>query len=253
MSEIMIALAGQLSTYLLKAEETAQARYRELREEILKEFARPNGKGKPEVFADPDFQFVIKDAHESFARSGEKPLREELVRLLIERSTYKSGSRTALILNAAIRASGSLTLEDISVLAVLFMMKAVTFTANSIDTIAPKYEFMLSPFVGSLSSEVHAFEYLESLGCITIERVADVWPLDENAHRRFAHLSPSEITKEELWDKLVHGSPSLRIVADLWPQAYYRHSTLTALGKALAHSALESKQVMDAPLTVWVK
>jgi hypothetical protein len=79
MSEIMVALAGQLSTYLMKAEETAQARYKELREEIISEFAKQDSKGQAEAFSDPDYQFVLKEAHESFARSGDGSLREELV------------------------------------------------------------------------------------------------------------------------------------------------------------------------------
>ncbi|MFX5858472.1 LPO_1073/Vpar_1526 family protein, partial [Acinetobacter baumannii] len=95
-SEIMIALASQLSTYLNAAEQTAERRYKELREDIIKEFARSDSSARAEAFSDPDYQFVLRDAHETYARSGQAELRDELVRLLIERSKQPSGSRSAL-------------------------------------------------------------------------------------------------------------------------------------------------------------
>lgn len=252
MSEIMIALASQLSTYLNAAEQTAERRYKELREDIIKEFARSDSSARAEAFSDPDYQFVLRDAHETYARSGQAELRDELVRLLIERSKQPSGSRSALILNDAIRVSKSLTYEELSILAVVFMIKYVTVTAFNLDAVASRYEFMLAPFVDNLTEEVFSFEYLESLGCMTIERVASHYPIDEHMHRLYNEMAPG-LSQEDIWSNLTDKSRSLRVLGSLWPKAFFQHSMLTALGKALAHSALESKKVMDAPLSIWVR
>lgn len=252
MADIMIALAGQLGTYLNKAEETAQARYRELREDLIAEFANPGTKADTSSFADPDYQFVLRDAHESYARSGKVELREELVKLLVERSTQPPGTRTALILNDAIRTTGSLTFEEISVLAVIFIIKHIDVQQTSVDNVAIRYDQLLSPFVDNLTQEVYSFEYLESLGCATIERVADHFPLDEHIQRNYGHIAPDS-SAAAMWNTVKGISRSLRVLEDLWPKAFYRQTNLTALGKAIAHSALESKSVINAPLSVWVR
>jgi hypothetical protein len=132
------------------------------------------------------------------------------------------------------------------------MIKWVVVQASNVDAVAARYERMLQPFVDNLTTETFSFEYLESTGCVTIERVADHYPLAEHMHRRYADLGGG-LTQQQLWDQLKSRSRSLQILEDVWEHGFYRQTMLTLLGKALAHSALESKKVMDAPLHIWVR
>src|SRR4051812_325115 len=77
MMEIMAAMAKQLAAFSEEANRTMDERLRSFREEVLKRFANQNTSNS-EAFKDPDFQFVLQDAQEAYARSGDEAVRDTL-------------------------------------------------------------------------------------------------------------------------------------------------------------------------------
>ena len=183
----MFALAHQLQKYFAEAESKADARMKELRDSLIDEFAKTDTNGKTEAFSDPDYQFVLRDAHQVYARSGDESLREELVKLLVQRSAEPTGSRTALILNQAIAAAGSLTRQEYAALCGIFLFKYCRVNAADPDGLYRTLREIVGSFVYDLPFDNHAYEYLESLGIISVNRITGV-DLSEILHQSYASI-----------------------------------------------------------------
>lgn len=171
MGEIMIALSQQLSSFLLQAKATQEARFEEFRDSIIKEFSKPESTANAEAFSDPDFQYVIRDAHETFARNGSRELKSDLVKLISERSKKSTGSRIATILNSCIEMSGKLSNEEYAALSMIFLITGVVVSIPHPSFIYNHYNKLTSPLISSLPQDRSSLSYLSSLGCVTINSV----------------------------------------------------------------------------------
>lgn len=318
MSEIMISMATQLGTYFSTAEATANQRISDLRDEILAEFASSTSDARSEAFLEPDYQFVVREAQESFARNGEEWLKKELVRLLSVRSTQDNGSRTALILNEAISIAGNLTQEEYSALVICFLFKQMRVTNPNSDELFRVLNGLAVPFIEDLPSDNHAYDYLEAMRCVSINLIAgtDLWSSITENYRmnlskgfsvdrlngilavnggvreignllfvvdvskvRFTSNNREELVKklhdmgypadaigellelhdgglmneEEIKNYVRSVMPTLAAIEAVWSETKLHQSVHTALGKALAHSALVSRADFAGPLAVWVR
>lgn len=271
MAEIIGAIAKQLSYFTAEARSIAEDRCQQLRQEILEEMSKPEFSDRSQAFRDPDFQFVLSSALNEFARKGDSDLKKELVSLLLERAKTDSSSRIGLVLNQSIQTTPKLTIEDKSVLVALFVIKSVSITATSVQPIYHRYQTMLSGSVDLLNGGVASFEYLQSIGCININLVADHFPLDDHFHRRYGSLFPKKTvpappvpnqnhplthdmpaSPQEVWEGFLSNVPALRTLSAVWQEAFYRHSAPTAVGKAIAHGILIGQDKIDAPLEVFL-
>jgi hypothetical protein len=270
MAELMVAMAKQLSAFTAEANAKLDERLKEFRDHVLREFSNGN-ETQREAFNDPDFQFSLQEAQNTYARSGDADLRSELVRLLLERSGRGAGDRVSFILNAAIKVAGQLTTEERALLVVLFVIKTVVVTSTSIEPVYARYRNFLAPYVYRLPTTETSFEYLQSLGCLNIERVADHYPLADNFARRYGHIFPRQrapgvvvpgqnaahdvekpITPTAVIDEFQKRVPEIEALLGVWDDLLFKHSNLTALGKALAHSVLSGDGKMDASLNVFL-
>lgn len=322
MAQIMMALAGQLQIFIGEAQNKFDQRCAELRDDILKEFADERRGARAEAFSDPDFQFAVKEAQNSYGRSGKAELRNELVKLLTERSKIDSGTRPALILNDAISVSGSLTAQEYSALAILFIIKYVIFQnsfsyGNLLDRISGSTAY----FMDNLPQENFSYEYLESLRCLSIAQVgsANLWNIlrdnspglftegftfdelmdsggkaltEEFINKLILHVHgtdgvrlrfnvdteselssmlKSEVTRaededslimlhrkylmsaESIHDYCIQSKPRIARLWELWESTIISRCSLTALGKAIAHSAFTGRTQVTAPLSIWVR
>ena len=103
MMQIMTAMADQLVIYRSVASEIAQRRCDELRNELIEKFATGRN-ANPEAFKDPDFQYMVTEAHKAYARSGDGAVRDTLVDVIARRSLETERNRMAITLDeAAIR------------------------------------------------------------------------------------------------------------------------------------------------------
>ena len=295
----------------------------EFRDSIITEFAKPNTVGRKEAFSDPDFQHLLRDAQQSYVRSGEERLREELVRLLVQRSAEINGSRMALILNRAIDTVGSLTPEDFAALCGIFVLKNCRVGAHTAADLPERMESMIRPFIQDMPIDNYSYEYLESLSLVTMSyfpsmslaktlhssyaemfmrdfsreqldaitvnaenevevvsllslkanqsdnnprysfKVSKVEELqselaqkniDDGAKSRLTELFGNCLIPEvEIEAHLIGNVPSLAKIRDLWNTTALQQANLTALGKALAHSALVSQSDFQGSLNLWVR
>ncbi len=250
MAALMVAMAKQLSAFTDEANAKLNQRFDEFRDEVLKQFSNENSSRK-EAFNDPDFQFTVKSAQEAYARKGDDDLKVELVRLLAERSKQQSGSRIANILNEAIKVAGSLTKQEMSVLAILFVMIHVGTPAQDANQTRAFHQSILAPFLKDMPIDRNSFEYLESLRCITINAIVSRTSesiMGEKFKAQFKNGEDGAAIKT-----FMEASPILKAVYERWDtNQAFQQSYLTSLGKALAHSTLVSKTGLNAPVEIWI-
>jgi hypothetical protein len=115
MTEIMVAMGKQVAVFADEARRIADERIAVFRHSILKRFAEPN-RADPEAFKEPDFQYLLADAQEAVARSGDEAVRETLVDIVARRSLEKNRSRLALTLNDAATRAANLTQNEFAAL-----------------------------------------------------------------------------------------------------------------------------------------
>jgi hypothetical protein len=323
MAGVMFALSRQLSGFLQEAHAIVEARCAQLHDAVLEEFARRDKAANPEAFKDPDYQYVLRSAQTSFARSGDEALKIELVRLLAERSVRPTRARISHILNQAIEVAGNLTREEYAALGVAFLILHVSMRVSSPEILIDRLRLLLEPLVGDLPEDKSAYEYLEAMRCVAINRVGviDLLMIMHEAHGgsfsdgfteedlrtilpshlteavlefaqpvrrlfvadnqtiRFAvgnseelrkeaaplHLPPESIealvslfersrwSSDRIHAELIMNVPCFPKLQYVWSKTELRHISLTALGKALGHSALTHSTIFDAPLETWVR
>lgn len=260
MSQIIGAISKQLSSFAAEARTVADQRCEEFREEILAEFAKPETRAYSEAFKDPDYQYLIGKSLGEYARKGTDELKSELIEMLVERSKEETGSRISLILNSAIEAVPKLSKQDKDILVTLFVIKNVRINSSHMSGIYPNYVSMLSGHVDGLPTGTVAFEYLQAIGCIAIERVADHYPLPANFFRQYGQIANAQksfvtlsnnaknasYTEASLWNEFIENVPELAAVDSVWQSSFYRHSTPTATGRAVAHAVLKGEKKLTA-------
>lgn len=178
MITIMEGVERQVQRGIGQAEQLVQARLDEFKQSVLGEFAKAESVGNTEAFADPDFQHALHEAQKGFVRSGELGLREELVKLLAQRSTEPGRTRTALILNEAIQTIGSLTPQEISALSINFVFCHLQIvSAPGMGHVCAEYRRWLSEFWKDYPEQDFSYEYVNSMRCMTVSQISqsDIW------------------------------------------------------------------------------
>jgi len=317
MAAVMIAMAKQLQVHFAEAEAKLEERLSDFRKAVLEEFAKPENEAASEAFKDPDFQFVLNDAQKVFARDGSAELRDDLVRLLIQRSQHDSKDRTAKILNHSIEIAGSLSRPEYAALAVNFMLLNVRLGGSG-PYLLDHFSNILAPFISDLSDNATLYEYLEAQRCGSINYLItrdlsmpiyqtyasslsdgfDIHDLQiievgfdinmysglleatanpnkplrfnapkledlssqlesrgmgmdgiNNARALFTRTVPDQTTLMNIFESSVTGWDRLN---HIWNSTALSKMTLTAVGKAIAHSTLSSKTPFSAPLDIWI-
>lgn len=197
MSEIIVSLTRQIAALTNEAKLEQEKRFGELKDALLLEFAKPETKANAEALSDPDFQYVVKDAHEAFARRGDDDLKVELVNLISERSAHQANTRVAQTLNSAIELAGKLSREEYAALVMLFTMQNVVVNGTDIDVILNTTDNLLAPFVNDLPADGYSVQYLQSLGCVSINQIVTN-PLAGILVRKYAHAVGTGFTRDEL-------------------------------------------------------
>jgi hypothetical protein len=161
---IIECVADQIPKFVQIAGGLVDQRLREFEEKIVDRFSSDK-EAKAEVFQDPDFLFVVRQAQTSYARTGDETLGENLADLIAERSQTSSRSRASLILNEAISKVSALTREEFAVLTVDFVIRRTKSDASNIHAVANFLNIYVSPFIDDVPVENSSYLYLESLGC----------------------------------------------------------------------------------------
>ncbi|QWG11581.1 hypothetical protein KMZ29_17830 [Bradyrhizobium sediminis] len=168
MTQIMVSMARTLSTYQAEAREEADARLASFREELLRTFAEP-GKANPEAFRDPDFQYLLNDSQESFARSGDEAVRDTLVDIIARRSLEKTRTRLALTLNDAATKATNLTANEFAALSLIYVARyTIRHNIGTFEQFCEYVKNNLIPFVKDISREQSSFGHMQTQSCGSI-------------------------------------------------------------------------------------
>jgi hypothetical protein len=165
MAAIMAGMAKQLLTFQDEALAKANARIDSFQQEILKRFAQPD-KGNSEAFRDPDFQYLLGDAQEAFARSGDEAVRDTLVDIIARRSMETTRNRLAITLNDAATKAANLTLNEFAALSLVYLIRyTVDQSINSFPALCTYVRNRLLPFAKDCSNEQSSFWHLQAQSC----------------------------------------------------------------------------------------
>lgn len=178
MLQIMEGIERQIQRGIGQAEQIVNSRLDEFRDSVLEEFSKNSAQSNVEAFADPDFQHALHEAQKGFVRSGERGLKEELVKLLSQRSNQTERTRTALILNEAIQTISSLTSQEISALVITFIFQDLQFNSpGGMGLLTQNYKGWITEFANDYPDNDFSFEYLTSMRCTIINQIShhNIW------------------------------------------------------------------------------
>jgi len=169
MTEIMLAMAKQLSVFQEQARQIADERIGAFQEQILKRFAEPN-RANPDAFRDPDFQYLLGDAQEAAARSGDEAIRDTLVDIIARRSLEVTRNRLAITLNDAATRAANLTTNEFSALSLVYLLRyTIDNSIGSFDLLCGYIRKKLIPFTTNVSREASSFWHIQAQSCGSIE------------------------------------------------------------------------------------
>lgn len=204
----IVEIIDSLGALVQKGEDRAliliEQRLHDFKQSLMNEFAKPENGGDAEAFREPDFQFVINQAQIGHARRGDDELKDELVKLLIQRSALDTGTRKAMILNEAIITAASLTKDEYACLAAVFLVKDVLIGGvRAADTILAIKDY-ISGFVDDVPEESHSIEYLESMRCLSLS-LLNAHKFWGGLHSQYGHRLSKGVSIAEL-ESIVKGS-----------------------------------------------
>jgi hypothetical protein len=201
MSEIMMAIAKQLSVYHAEAGQIADQRFASFQEEMIKRFTDPN-KANPDAFRDPDFQYLIGDAQEAFARSGDEAVRDTLIDIIARRSLEKTRNRLAITLNDAATKAANLTENEFAALSLIYLVRYTVH--QGIRTLADLRNLLRDnymPFVRNVSAEQSSFWHMEVQACGSVQNLQEAG-LIAIFKSNYAGVLGDGFTRQQLEDHL---------------------------------------------------
>lgn len=200
MMEIMAAMAKQLAAFTEEANRTLDERLHSFRDEVLKRFSN-HETSNPESFKDPDFQFVLRDAQEAYARSGDEAVRDTLVDIVARRSMETNRDRLAMALNDAAKKAPSLTKNEFAELSLCYILRYTkSYKVNDFKTFLENCSRQIMPFVPDVSEENASYLHLESQGCAKIE-ITEI-KLLQIFHRVYGGVLGKGFERKQLEDHL---------------------------------------------------
>jgi len=193
---------------------------------------------------DPDLRYVIYEAQKNHARRGDEDIGELLVDVLVKRTMTENESLKKLILNEAITIIPKLTLKQIDILSIIFLMRYLNFIKE-----VPVEAFIatvnkLNKGLGIADNESF-YPHLEYTGCICIS----IGSVD---FKRIMITKFTQINNEEEAVKIIASNPELSSLSRMWNNTKLCNSSLTSVGLAIAISNIKIKTGLEWDLNIWV-
>jgi hypothetical protein len=206
MSEIMVAIATTAATFTKEALDVANRRIDDFQEQVLKRFTE-TGKADPEAFKDPDFQYLLRDAQDAIARSGDEAVRDTLVDIIAQRSLEKGRTRLAITLNDAATKAVNLTHNEFSALSLVYLVRyTLNHSINNLATLGAYIEKNLMPFAKDVSREESSFWHIEAQSCGSVE-MGEI-NLQSSFQQNYGGVLGTGFTREQLESHLPDGKKS---------------------------------------------
>lgn len=188
-----------------KASEIAEKRAEEITKKYIEELHK-NSLSSLQNTQDPDVRYSLYEIQKSYARHGSMAKAELLVDLLVRRTMTKQHSFETIVLNEALITISKLTLEQMDILSLIFIVRDIYLKTN------PPFEFYYETFFNKFLEIIDIpqgrmfYEHLNYSGCITIENnsenLADL--IEQFNSQPIFSSFPKLIQLEECWnDSLV--------------------------------------------------
>ncbi|WP_369009437.1 LPO_1073/Vpar_1526 family protein, partial [Bacillus hominis] len=119
---------------------------------------------------DPDVRYSLFEVQKSYARHGNMEKSELLVDLLVRRTLIKQHSFETIVLNEALTTVPKLTLEQMNILSLIFIVVEIYLEGN------PPFEFYYDTFFDKFLDIINIpqgrmfYEHLIYSGCITMDK-----------------------------------------------------------------------------------
>lgn len=165
--QVQAFVSEQIRAGLAIAGDTVERRIATFEGMILDRFSKMD-KVHQEAFADPDYQYVLKSAQTSFARSGDQESGEILVDLVAERAKHSKRSRLQLSLDEAVERAERLTSEEFAELALLFLILHTKYLGGlELSQLAALLNKSVGPLLAKVSTGRTSYQYLVAQGCVS--------------------------------------------------------------------------------------
>lgn len=169
MAEVMREVRNITESFTEEAMTKVNARVDDFEETVLRQFSDAT-KTNAQAFSDPDFQLMLGDAQKSYARSGDKAVKDTLADIIARRSLVESASREALTLNDAAARAPKLTKAEFATLSLCYLLRYTR--RHDIDSVAALAAYLtqnIIPFAYDVSRENASFWHLGAQSCATVE------------------------------------------------------------------------------------
>lgn len=167
MSDIWVGVTKQVNFLQSEAMRTIEDRLKAFRVEILTALDQP-GKGDLEAFRDPDFQCLVNDAQNAYARSGDVTIKNILVDIIARRSLERERNRLTITLNNAAAKVPNLTNSEFSELSLIYVMRyVIDRDVIDHDTLFEHINKYIVPLLNGISREKSSYWHLEAQSCAT--------------------------------------------------------------------------------------
>lgn len=169
MADVMREIRNVTESFTAEAMAKVNERLGDFEETVLKQFSDATTTNA-QAFSDPDFQLMLGDAQKSYARSGDKAVKDTLADIIARRSLVESASREALTLNDAAARAPKLTKAEFATLSLSYLLRYTKRQdINSIDGLSAYLTQDVIPFAHDVSRENASFWHLAAQGCATVE------------------------------------------------------------------------------------
>lgn len=197
MRAIVETMADQLPKYAAIAAAVVDERLKSFEDKIVGKF-EDELKDHRKAFEDPDFQYLLISAQQTYARSGSDDTCDNLVNLIGERSKHTDRSLLSLSLNTAVERAGVLSKQEFACLSYSFMLRKVRHRV--LQTPGDLAVFLLQhlePLFADMPRSGTSYSYLESIGCgkiVPFTRISfrDVFT------RTYPHIFGGHITLDQI-------------------------------------------------------
>ena len=198
MRAIVESMAEQLPKYAAVAAAVVEERLKAFEDKIVERFESELRDNRT-AFEDPDFQYLLVSAQQTYARSGDDQTCDNLVNLIAERSKHKGRSLVSLSLNSAVERAGVLSRQEFAALSYAFFMRKVRrMGVASVEQLAAFLGGFLNPLLPDMPRTDTSYSYLESIGCGKISMGSTDMPniLVRTYPNLFCELSVDRLTND---------------------------------------------------------
>lgn len=260
------AMKSELGALSHAAEQATLLRINEYAEALLKRLER-----RPELlerFQEPRTQFSVRDTHRLHAKRGTDDVTDLTLDMLVDFIACRGSDFKSVVLDDAIKATYSLTCNQIDALTLLLIFRKIPLQADTIDGWCDEMTELARPFMEGATHSEAQLDYLASTGCTTIDVInqtfasyfsvryrelaseVDLKPEvptkaktgNEFIDRQAAKSLKKKISTDWLRDYFSNARPEIVSLQSYFDTTIFRKTNLRIIGSAIAAANLRLKQ-----------